>query len=173
MFQNSATGRKNLFVDPSEHPPLGPGSYNSVIQERNVTKIIDSAGVCFKGQFLGMDFKKQMFSEKTFDFITVIDKQFFIFMHKNKIIGVTDITLDSQLVFNELIKFVHINVCEQLQGQIASGRPGLKLSIVYRKRFMKRSSSVLFERIFCLAMVPSTFVSGIDYFVSEVKSSYP
>ena len=48
-----------------------------------------------------------------FDFLTAINKQLFVLMLKNKIIGITNIPLDSQFVLNELIQFVQVYIREQ------------------------------------------------------------
>lgn len=47
-------------------------------------------------------------------------------MHKNKIIGIADISLNFQFVLDELIQLVQIYICEQLGGQITQRQPRIK-----------------------------------------------
>ena len=55
-------------------------------------------------------------------------------MQQNKIIGITNVSFDSQLVFNELIQFVHVYIREQLRGQIAERQSGIKTIDYFSKK---------------------------------------
>lgn len=75
-----------------------------------------------------------MFSEKILNFIPAINKQFFIFMNKNKIIGIADVSFDPQFIFDELIQFVHVDIGEQLRGQIAEWQSGTETLDYFPKK---------------------------------------
>jgi len=69
-----------------------------------------------------------------FDFLTAINKQLFVLMLKNKIIGITNIPLDSQFVLNELIQFVQVYIREQLRCQITERQSRVKTIDYFSKK---------------------------------------
>lgn len=119
MLEDSIIRSKVFLINSAKHPSLCLSSQNSMMRKTNISKIINAASIRFEDYFLWMHIKAQSLEQKDFDFFKAIDKQFFVWMNKNKIIGVSNIAGDFQFVFDELIKLVQIHIGKQLGSQIA------------------------------------------------------
>jgi len=124
MLEDSIIRSKVFLINPAKHPSLCLGSQNSTMRKTNISKIINATGIRFEDYFLWMHIKAQSLTQKDFDFFKAVDKQFFVWMNKNKIIGVSNIAGDFQFVFDELIKLVQIHIGKQLGSQIAQRQAG-------------------------------------------------
>ena len=49
-------------------------------------------------------------------------------MNGNEIVGIADVMCDLQYPLHELVKFVHVDVHEQLASQVADGKAGIGFS---------------------------------------------
>lgn len=119
MLKDSIIRSKVFLINSAKHPSLCLGSQNSMMRKTNIPKIINATSICFEDYFLWMHTEAQSLVQKDFDFFKAIDKQFFVWMDKNKIICVSNIAGDFQFVFDELIKLVQIHIGKQLGSQIA------------------------------------------------------
>ena len=124
MLKDPIIRSKVFLVDPLKHPSLCLGSQNSMMRKTNISEIINSSSIRLEDYFLRVHIEVQSLAQKDFDFFKAIDKQSFVWMNKNKIIGVSNIAGDFQFVFDELIKLVQIHVGKQLGSQIAQGQAG-------------------------------------------------
>lgn len=124
MLEDSIIRSKVFLINPAKHPSLCLGSQNSMMRKTNIPKIINATSIRFEDYFLWMHIKAQSLTQKDFDFFKAVDKQFFVWMNKNKIIGVSNIASDFQFVFDELIKLVQIHIGKQLGSQVAQRQAG-------------------------------------------------
>ncbi len=124
MLEDSIIRSKVFLINFVKHPSLYLGSQNSMMRKTNISKIINATSICFEDYFLWMHIKAQSLLQKDFDFFKTVDKQFFVWMNKNKIIGVSNIAGDFQFMFDELIKLVQVNIGKQLGSQVAQRQAG-------------------------------------------------
>src|SRR3989338_11372719 len=103
MGENSIIGSKIFLIDSFKHPSFCLGSYNSMTRKTDVSKVINSAGVCFENQFLGMYCKMQLMVKKSLNLLKTINQRLFLFTQKHEIVGVSHIPLYSQPILNKLI----------------------------------------------------------------------
>lgn len=96
----------------------------------DVSKIINTAGISLKDNFVRVDIKAQRLSQKIGDFIKTTNKQLFARMQKHEIVGIPYVSDDFQFVLNKLIQFIQINICEQLRGQVAQ-RQARRIAVNY------------------------------------------
>ncbi len=90
----------------------------------NISKIINPACVSLEDDLVRVDIKAQLLSQKVSDFPKTTDEQLFARMNKHEIVDIPYIPDDLQFVFNKLIQFIHVYVCEQLGGQVAQRQTG-------------------------------------------------
>ena len=124
MLKDSIIRSKVFLINSAKHPSLCLGSQNSMMRKTNIPKIINATSICFEDYFLWMHTEAQSLLQKDFDFFKAVDKQFFVWMNKNKIIDVSNIAGDFQFMFDELIKLVQIHIGKQLGSQVAQRQAG-------------------------------------------------
>src|SRR3990167_7730973 len=107
MPQNTIVRRKVFVTDPLKHAAFCFSPQNPVVWERNISEIVDSAGISFEDYFFRMYFEFQFFSDKDFDFLKRIQQKFSVAMHKDKIIHISRISSKPQLLFYKPIQFIH------------------------------------------------------------------
>src|SRR3989339_1696544 len=95
-----------------------------MMRKANIAEIINSTSISFENYLLRVHVKLQLFVHEICYFAKAIHKKFFVLVKENKIVGVTHIPDDFQFVFNKLIQFIQINICEQLRSQVTQRQTG-------------------------------------------------
>ncbi len=73
-----------------------------------------------------MKSKMQTVLEKHFDPRQHLYEPYFVLRENRKIIGVANIVFDSKITFYKLIELVHVNVYEELRGEVTKWQPNAR-----------------------------------------------
>ena len=76
-----------------------------------------------------MQLQEKIFLQKSLYARNKFVKIFLFAMNYDKIVGIAHILFYFQYMFHKLIKFVHIDICKQLGGQIANRQASFTLSL--------------------------------------------
>lgn len=108
----------DFLIQLAKHSFLGSFTQCTVMRKRDIAKKVYATSVFTYGDFARMQFKIEMIMKKFLDFRDEVFQETFVSRHNNKIICVANIIFNFQFFFHKLIKFIHVDIGEQLRCQI-------------------------------------------------------
>jgi len=94
-------------------------SKQPVVRQDHVSQEVNSLTGIEDGTFLGVQREFQVVPNKFLKQIKKAFQIFFVSGDNHKVVGIARVMFDLQIVFNELVEFVHVNVGKQLRSEIA------------------------------------------------------
>lgn len=168
MLKNAAVRGEVFVINSPEHSSFCLGFQNSMMRKTNISEIINSASVRFEDYFLWMHRETKFFPQKFSDFIKAFDKNLFVLMEQNKVVGVSDIPGNFQVMLNKLIQPVQINIGKQLGSQIPQGQTGRETP----DYFPKKSPEPVIGSTFSENAQKNLTINGVKK-LSHVQLKYP
>ncbi len=118
-----------------------------VVWKHHITEIVYAVVAFEYLYFVWVEIKLKFCFKKVLYFYNELLKVFSVSGYDDKIVGVSGIMLDLQLIFHKLIKLVHINIGEKLRGEVANRKSFLveQVGITTRKtayNFFRQPQSI-------------------------------
>ncbi|HEY4516407.1 MAG TPA: hypothetical protein VJG64_00510 [Candidatus Paceibacterota bacterium] len=121
VFDGSVPVKIISMSDLAKHPLFAFLAHQPMMRELNVPEKVYSLVVLNYFHFIRMQPKLEFFLQELFDGGEQFFKSRFVAGNENKIVGVADVMLYLQFLFNKLVKLVHVHVGKELRSQIADG----------------------------------------------------
>lgn len=113
--------------------PLHAASEEAMMRKLDVSQKVDSLRILSKRDLAGMKLELERVLEKYGDFPEPSTQYFFVLMYDDKVVRVSDVVTDAEVVLYELIELVHVDIREKLARKVSDGDSRRKFSDDFHK----------------------------------------
>lgn len=108
-----------VIFQAAEHPSFARGPQDAMVGKMDPSEKIDAGSEALDKNLLWMKGELESFPKKPVDLRNKIFEILPVTGENREVVGVPEIILDLQFVLHELVEFVHVNVHEELRGEVA------------------------------------------------------
>lgn len=165
-------GNKALVIHNHLLPQFSIHSFNrslpdqSVVREHHIAQEIYALMALEYLHFIWMKTKLKFCFEKVLDFFGKLVKIFSVSGYNKKVVGVSGIVFNPQILFHKLIELIHIRVGEKLRSEITNGKPflGKEIGIPTRETsnyFFQKPQSIWVLNLLSQDLEKDSVINGV------------